>query len=836
MTQPTAARTAGADPNRTTGWGGRHHLTIVTAAATLLATAPLAVLYERWTWLAQGALAVTAVAVTGALLRTLRAPVWAQVPGMLAVLLLAVTFLYRSGEEYLGLLPTAATFEHFGVLLGEVPEVVATQALPVPDHDGLLLLTMAGIGLVAVSIDLLAVGLRRPALTGLPMLAVYSVPVAVSHESVSGFAFLLGVLGYLWLVATDNLERVRRFGRRFTGEGRSVQPWEPSPLAAAGRRLTVLGVVIALALPLAVPGMTSGLIDRFGQGFPGSGTGGAGGNPTAVNLFAQLDGLLNRDETVELLRVTTDDPEPFYLRVGTADVITRQGFNHRSPQGVPTNELPPSGPPAVGVSHHRQRATVEVLAWDMNRLPTYRELTRLSGVDSQWRYDPEQQVVYADNRGARGLTYEQEYVRQQFSPDALRQARELPADDPIQRQFTQVLEEPQVRDLVDQLTRTASSPYDKVLAILSHFSSQNGFRYSLDTGSATTGSAIVDFLFVNRTGFCVQYAAAMTWMVRQAGLPARVAFGFTRGREVEPDTYLMTNQNLHAWTEVYFDGYGWVPFDPTPSASVQGSASSAWAPDPNAPPETESPGTGPSGSAGPGTPLPPGDGPAQLDPGIDGGLSQPLQPRQSYWQWWLAGALALLLVLLVTPALRRVQLRRRRMSRLAGEAAADAATSGAQAPGVVVGADPTAAARHIAHRAWEELLDTMVDYQFAIDPAETPRGMAERLVRECRLADGFEEAVTGARTLAEAEERASYAPSPGPTAELPAALRAVRRALAEQAGRVARWRANLFPPSTLARWRAGAGAALGRVAVATGRIAELAAKLSPRRLLGSSSS
>src|SRR5690606_8063077 len=224
--------------------------------------------------------------------------------------------------------------------LGEVPEVVATQALPVPDHDGLLLLTMAGIGLVAVSIDLLAVGLRRPALTGLPMLAVYSVPVAVSHESVSGFAFLLGVLGYLWLVATDNLERVRRFGRRFTGEGRSVQPWEPSPLAAAGRRLTVLGVVIALALPLAVPGMTSGLIDRFGQGFPGSGTGGAGGNPTAVNLFAQLDGLLNRDETVELLRVTTDDPEPFYLRVGTADVITRQGFNHRSPQGIPTNELP----------------------------------------------------------------------------------------------------------------------------------------------------------------------------------------------------------------------------------------------------------------------------------------------------------------------------------------------------------------------------------------------------------------------------------------------------------------------------------------------------------------
>ena len=51
--------------------------------------------------------------------------------------------------------------------------------MPVPDLDGLLLLTTAGVGLVAVLVDLAAVGIRRPALAGLPMLAIYSVPVAV---------------------------------------------------------------------------------------------------------------------------------------------------------------------------------------------------------------------------------------------------------------------------------------------------------------------------------------------------------------------------------------------------------------------------------------------------------------------------------------------------------------------------------------------------------------------------------------------------------------------------------------------------------------------------------
>ncbi|QSB16289.1 transglutaminase domain-containing protein [Natronosporangium hydrolyticum] len=829
MTAPASAPRAGG------ALGGRHHLGLVAAAATLLATAPLSVIFELWTWLVHGVVAVVAVAAAAAAARALRLPSWLQPLAMAAGLLLAVTFQFRSGDELL-LFPTTATFQHFGTLLGGVPDAIATQALPVTDHDGLLLLAMLGIGVVAILVDTIAVILRRPALAGLPMLAIYSVPVAVSQQSVPALTFAIGVVGYLWLVATDSLDRVRRFGRRFTGDGRGIEAWEPSPLAAAGRRLTVVGVVMAIALPLAVPGMTGGMIDRFGSGFLGGGDGsGSGGTPTSVNLFAHLDGLLNRDETVDLLEVTTDDPDPFYLRVGTADQISDRGFDHRAPRGSRAPVSLPLPVPPSGVTHHRHTAEVEVLGWDMNRLPIFAELIGITGAD-EWRYDNEQQVVFADETRASGLTYEFEFVRREYDPAALGRAELLPEDDPIQRRFGAVIDEPRVTELVDDLTSDADTPYDRVRAVHGHFTSDNGFRYSLETGSETTGSAIVDFLFEHRAGFCVQYAAAMAWMVRDAGLPSRVATGFTRGSERSDGTYLLTNHNLHAWTEVFFDGFGWVPFDPTPSSSVAGSAQRDWAPDPNVP---DLPDTDQDSSGSDAEPLPPGDGPddglADLAPEPGGavtGLSD-TEPR-SLTPWLIAGLIGLL-ALLAAPALSRVLLRRRRVpARLADQHPTASATP-ADSGGTTPAGDPAATARHRAHRAWDELLDTMVDYQVRVDPAESPRATAGRLVHECEFTGGDRTPVGEAvRLLGRAEERARYAPTPDAPVDLRGAVRTVRRGISTQAPRIVRLRAALLPTSTVQRWRAAAGQAASWAIGRRQRWSARMARLSPRRLLSSS--
>ena len=144
------------------------------------------------------------------------------------------------------------------------------------------------------------------------MLAIYSVPVAVYADSVPALPFVVGAAGFLWLLVTDNVDRVRRFGRRFTGDGRDVDVWEPSPLAAAGRRLAVVGVVAGRAAAAGRARDDQRPAEQLQR--PGDGDrqrrGGPGGAPGRVNLFAALSGQLNQSEVTDLVKVTTDRAGP----------------------------------------------------------------------------------------------------------------------------------------------------------------------------------------------------------------------------------------------------------------------------------------------------------------------------------------------------------------------------------------------------------------------------------------------------------------------------------------------------------------------------------------------
>ncbi|MBX6724129.1 MAG: transglutaminase domain-containing protein, partial [Dactylosporangium sp.] len=238
----------------------RRHLGLVAGAASLLAALPLATVFEEWTWFVRCVFAVAGVTAAAIGARALRVPVWGQAAAMVGALLVMLTFLTKDSGAVLGILPTTETFARFRELLEQARVATREMGVPVSDHDGLLFLSTLGVGGVAICVDLCAVALRRPAVAGLPMLAVYSVPVAVHQDSVSILPFVAGAAGFLWLLMADNIDRVRRFGRRFTGDGRDIDVWEPSPLAAAGRRMAIVGVLVAVALPLAVPGMTTGLL------------------------------------------------------------------------------------------------------------------------------------------------------------------------------------------------------------------------------------------------------------------------------------------------------------------------------------------------------------------------------------------------------------------------------------------------------------------------------------------------------------------------------------------------------------------------------------------------
>jgi hypothetical protein len=77
---------------------------------------------------------------------------------------------------------------------------------------------------------------------------------------------------------------------------------------------------------------------------------------------------------------------------------------------------------------------------------------------------------------------------------------------------------------------------------------------------------LMDFLLHSHAGYCQQFAGAAALLLRLTGVPARVVAGFATGTETAPGRYTVRDLDAHEWIEVYFQGYGWVPFNPTPAA------------------------------------------------------------------------------------------------------------------------------------------------------------------------------------------------------------------------------------------------------------------------------
>ena len=115
-----------------------------------------------------------------------------------------------------------------------------------------------------------------------------------------------------------------------------------------------------------------------------------------------------------------------------------------------------------------------------------------------------------------------------------------------------------------RVVRGAKTPYGAAVTLEAWLRARGGFRYDEQPPRAG-GPPLVDFVMRTKRGYCQHYAGAMAVMLRLLGVPARVAAGFTSGRyNSASGTWTVTDGNAHAWVEVWFDGYGWLPFDPTP--------------------------------------------------------------------------------------------------------------------------------------------------------------------------------------------------------------------------------------------------------------------------------
>ena len=126
------------------------------------------------------------------------------------------------------------------------------------------------------------------------------------------------------------------------------------------------------------------------------------------------------------------------------------------------------------------------------------------------------------------------------------------------------LEQP-VYDLAQEITSIASSPYDKALALQSWLS--RSCRYTLEVDNQPANVDFVTrFLLDTKEGYCTYFASALTVLCRMIGIPARYVEGYLAVPN-ERGEALVTGLNGHAWTEVYFRGFGWLTVDATPRQS-----------------------------------------------------------------------------------------------------------------------------------------------------------------------------------------------------------------------------------------------------------------------------
>jgi protein-glutamine gamma-glutamyltransferase len=123
--------------------------------------------------------------------------------------------------------------------------------------------------------------------------------------------------------------------------------------------------------------------------------------------------------------------------------------------------------------------------------------------------------------------------------------------------------DPRIKQLAEKIVENSHNEYDRAANIELYLKTH--FRYTLDLTGRKTDDPLAYFLFERRAGHCEYFAAAMTVMLRDLGIPARYVGGFLPGEYNDlGGDYIVRASDAHAWVEAYFPGYGWITFDPTP--------------------------------------------------------------------------------------------------------------------------------------------------------------------------------------------------------------------------------------------------------------------------------
>jgi transglutaminase-like putative cysteine protease len=690
-----------------------------------------------WWWV--GSLFAALVLISTTITRFFTTAVWIPPLVAIGVSVLGVTVGFGGDTPWLGILPTFETGDHLNQVINDGWNSIAEQRVPATPEQGIVLLLvflMIGSALVA---DAAVAIIDSPALVAPPVLTLLALPVAVRPDIADPLWYL--VTAILFLV-------ILRLGRR------------PSSTAVLGF-MSVIVIGGSLLTPTFLPQVTEE---------PGPI---GGGVATGINPLINLGDDLRRGDPVTALTYTTTANAGLYLRLATLDSFNGRSWSPTLIEADPDQTVA-EFPDPVGLGNEIARdlyaADIQVGEISGRWLPLPYPSQTVTGVTGSWYWEPNGLSARSGDAGVRGQRYDVTFLDVEPNIDQVSVAMPDPGGDDPRLALPARMPE-SIATVAQEVTAAGVTSYDKALALQTYFS-DGDFTYSEDApveeGYDGSGAEIIATFLEKKSGYCVHFASAMAIMARILGIPSRIAVGFQPGTASTLQgvtSYTVSSHDLHAWPELYFEGIGWLRFEPTPGRGVIPDYSTPAAVDDPLTPENEAlPTPVPTSTSTPGA-APERPDEQGVDPGAGGVAANSANPLPIV----LAVLLAILVLGGIAPSVIRIVIRARRMR------------------AVRSGRDP-------ADAAWAELRDTARDYGWAAPDSETPRDFADRLAV---VLTSDRENIEGLRTNV---EESAFAP-PGRGVPTVAEVRAVRKAIAGSVDRRDRLRAFFLPASLLARFR-----------------------------------
>lgn len=506
-------------------------------------------------WIVTSIVVIVIVFGAGYLLRRLHVPL-AVVPLVQMVLLIGVlTLFFAQATALFGVVPTDRTVELLQWLMPRAVNDIVFGIAPMVASEALTFALVAAAGLLAIVLDVLVVSARLPILGGVAVLIVSLIPPLIVPGPVNLNALIPIVV--LMFLAT---RRVTALAERRL----SPQAERGGPATSAAVMLVAALVVGGAVAPL-IEGPRSQIIPGFGPAM-------------SISPSLSLGDDLRQPRETDVLTISSDRTTPAYLRISTLNTFNGKTWI-ASPDtaagslgtlaSTPTVDVAPD----MRVTEYTSAIIVKNLALDWLPLPY--PAVKVSGLTGEWQAGGDTRTARAADEETTAGNQTYTVLSREVRPSAeqIRAAQTgaarypdlaiLPAETPAV-----------VSELATSVVAEATNDYDRLVALQTWFRSSE-FEYSLDApvedGFDGDSMEAIDRFLEVRAGYCAHFAAAFTLMARSLDMPARIVVGFLPGEstdDVDDDNqriFKVTSSQLHAWPEVYFEGIGWVPFEPTQS-------------------------------------------------------------------------------------------------------------------------------------------------------------------------------------------------------------------------------------------------------------------------------